>query len=121
MASLLGTIADEPTTCQAISLGVAKQGFINHLSSIADTPAPSNFVCNDGCDINDSYLNDGYCDCKTCTKSTAAWPEQPTARLYVDSESMIKTSIYGDSRLAETLSNPQPSISSRRGPPENLT
>jgi len=30
------------------------------------TPAPPNFVCDDGCDIYDSYVNDGYCDCSGC-------------------------------------------------------
>lgn len=35
----------------------------------APTPEPTtppNFVCNDGCDIRDTYMNDGYCDCSGC-------------------------------------------------------
>merc|ERR550539_1206446 len=35
------------------------------------TPAPYNFVCDDGCDISDSYENDGYCDCANCEDEAA--------------------------------------------------
>lgn len=35
-------------------------------ATLPPTPAPVNFKCNDGCDINDDYMNDGWCDCGEC-------------------------------------------------------
>eukprot|EP00808_Paulinella_micropora_P005887 g61390.t1 len=71
----LGLRQDEPQECARMQNNVAF-GFLDRLPSFESLlkfpDGKRDFVCNNGCDVQDYKLNDGFCDCASC-EDEARW------------------------------------------------